>query len=171
MHRRDFFFLMASLPLAARAANAFPDGYSKLVYPDKSGKLIYTPDENGNTIPDFSNCGYKGGGVKLPDAPVKAVVEPVDGDAQQRLQAAIDRVAALPAAPDGLRGAVLIKRGKYKLGGPIRITASGIVLRGEGQDENGTVLIATLRNQHALIEVAGAAFGKPSGPPQRIIGD
>jgi hypothetical protein len=171
MHRRDFFLLMASLPLAARVANALPDGYSKLVYPDKSGRLIYTPDENGNTIPDFSNCGYRGGGLKLPDAPVKAIVEPADGDAQQRIQAAIDRVAALPAAPDGLRGAVLIKRGKYKVGGPIKIGTSGVVLRGEGQDENGTVLIATLRKQHALIEIAGAAFGKPSGPPQRIIGD
>jgi hypothetical protein len=48
MRRRDFFLLMAGLPLAARAANALPDGYSKLVYPDKNGRLIY-PD-------DFSNC-------------------------------------------------------------------------------------------------------------------
>src|SRR5215470_4832947 len=115
MHRRDFVLLMASVPLAARAANAFPSGYSKLVYPGRNGRLIYTPDENGNTIPDFSNCGYRSGGAELPDAPVKAVVEPAEGDAQRRIQTAIDSVAAFPVDRNGLRGAVLIKRGKYKL--------------------------------------------------------
>jgi len=105
--------------------------------------------------------------VKLPDVPVKAVVEKVDGDARPAIQAAIDKVAALPAVQ---RGAVLIKRGTYKVEGPLKVNVSGIVLRGEGRDENGTVLVATQRKQHSLIEIRGTAFGKPQGPPRRIVG-
>ena len=36
--------------------------YSKLVYPGSDGRLVYTPDEKGNIIPDFSHAGYRGGG-------------------------------------------------------------------------------------------------------------
>ena len=31
---------------------------SSLVYPGPDGHLVYTPDAQGNTIPDFSNVGY-----------------------------------------------------------------------------------------------------------------
>ena len=33
------------------------ENYSELVYPGEDGKLVYTPDEKGNVIPDFSHCG------------------------------------------------------------------------------------------------------------------
>ena len=115
--------------------------YSKLVYPGKDGRLVYTPDDKGNIIPDFSHAGYMGGGVKLPDVPVKTTVESGKGNDAARIQAAIDKVSKMPVDKKGFRGAVLLKKGRYELAEPVRITASGIVLRGEGQDEEGTVLI------------------------------
>ena len=39
---------------------------TSLVYPGADGKLVYVADSLGNRIPDFSNAGYKGGGVPLP---------------------------------------------------------------------------------------------------------
>src|SRR5205823_3190775 len=106
------FFLLTALAAAAVT------GHGKLVVPTADGKLKYTPDANGNTIPDFSNCGYMGGGVALPEAPVKATVNfelNSSKDDTARIQAAIDDVAKLPLDQSGLRGAVLLKRGTYHI--------------------------------------------------------
>ncbi|MEQ1762584.1 MAG: hypothetical protein ABL984_05480 [Pyrinomonadaceae bacterium] len=165
MKRREFIHLLGSLPLAPAAFGLAPvNHHSKLVYPGRNGKLMYAPDEKGNTIPDFSNCGYMGGGVRLPDVPVRAEVAP-----GQNIQAAIDNVSRMPPDKRGFRGAVLLKKGVHKIGDTIRISKSGIVLRGEGQDENGTVLVATQKKQHSLIEVKGQGFGKAAGPARRIL--
>jgi hypothetical protein len=170
MKRRDFIYLLGGLPIVAMATDFSSPNYSKIVYPNKNGKLIYVADENGNTIPDFSNCGYKGGGVKLPDVPVKATVTPTQDDAAKTIQAAIDKVSILPPNKNGFRGAILIKRGTYKISEPILIKTGGIVLRGEGQDENGTILIATQKKQHSLITIKSKNFGKPNGQPRKILG-
>jgi len=124
---------------------------------EASGKLAYWHDAQGNRIPDFSNCGYRGGGVTLPIVEIKGTVEPAEGDCTGRIQAVIDQVSQLPKNESGWRGAVLLKSGTYHLNNPIAITADGVVLRGEGQGENGTVLIATKRQQHTLIKVGGVA--------------
>ncbi|MCE5218296.1 hypothetical protein LLH03_14830, partial [bacterium] len=71
--------LVTGLPAIAQETVAA--GRSSLLYPGPEGKLVYVPDEQGNTIPDFSNCGYKGGGVRLPEVPVKVILEPAEGDA------------------------------------------------------------------------------------------
>src|SRR5918993_2846645 len=76
--------LSLCLPLSARTAE------SKLVRPGKSGRLIYLPDEKGNTIPDFSYCGFGAGGVRLPRVAVKRTVRPGEGDDGARIQQAID---------------------------------------------------------------------------------
>src|SRR5918993_2542279 len=69
--------------IAAAAAPArAPAGYSQLVFPGPDGKLQYKPDENGNTIPDFSNCGYGGGGAAIPDVAVKATLTPAAANAK-----------------------------------------------------------------------------------------
>jgi hypothetical protein len=39
---------------------------TSLVYPGIDGKLVYVADSLGNKIPDFSNAGYKGGGITFP---------------------------------------------------------------------------------------------------------
>lgn len=174
MQRREFLHLLAAAaaPLSVMALDISPANYSKIVYPGKNGRLIYVPDEKGNTIPDFSNCGYMGGGVKLPTLPVRAVVAaPKEGDAGKSIQAAIDKVSKRPPDKRGFRGAVLLKKGVYKINEPLRINTGGVVLRGEGQDENGTVLVATQKKQHSLIEVQGQGFGKTTTAPARRILD
>ena len=128
------------------------------VHPGPTGKLIYTADEQGNTIPDFSYAGFGGGGAPIPTVPIKETVWPVAGDNTANLQAAIDRVSALPLDPSGFRGAVLLKMGYYKMATPITIQASGVVLRGEGMGDTGTILIGT-GNPRASAP-AGRGFGR-----------
>ncbi len=72
-----------------------------------------------------ANCGYEGGGVELPRVPVRATVDPVQTDAGATIQNAIDEVSALPLDRSGLRGAVLLKRGSYRLGGNIPLRKDG----------------------------------------------
>ncbi|MFI5132380.1 MAG: hypothetical protein ACHQFX_20425, partial [Chitinophagales bacterium] len=118
-----------------------------LVYPGIDGKLVYTSDSLGNKIPDFSNAGYKGGGVAIPYVPVKVTIWPVAGDNSDKVQKAIDSVSALPPDAYGLRGAVLLKMGLYQLDKPLYIRASGVVLRGEGMSDIGTILFGKIPKQ------------------------
>jgi len=113
---------------------------TSLVYPGVDGKLVYVADSLGNKIPDFSNAGYKGGGVAIPYVPIKATVWPVPGDNTPVIQKIIDSVSALPADSYGFRGAILLKMGYYELLSPLYIRASGVVLRGEGMSDIGTIL-------------------------------
>ncbi|MBK5269904.1 MAG: hypothetical protein JJE22_02710 [Bacteroidia bacterium] len=135
---------IATLLLIANAvvtnAQDIPPAAS-LVYPGVDGKLVYIADSLGNKIPDFSNAGYKGGGVAIPYIPVKATVWPVPGDNSPGIQKSIDSVSALPLDNYGFRGAVLLKMGYYELGSPLYIKASGVILRGEGMSDIGTILV------------------------------
>ena len=106
---------------------------------------MYVPDEQGNTILDSSHAGYGGGGVPIPTVPVKETIWPVAGDNTANVQAAIDKVSALPLDRNGFRGAVLLRAGYYRMATPLRVQASGVVLRGEGMGDTGTVLIGTAR--------------------------
>ena len=117
---------------------------TSLVYPGVDGKLIYVPDSLGNTIPDFSNAGYKGGGVPIPMVPIKATVWPTLGDNSIRIQKAIDSVSALTPDAHGFRGTILLKMGYYDLENPLYIKTSGVVLRGEGMGETGTILLGKI---------------------------
>ncbi len=123
------------------------------VGPDR--KLVYLSSPRGDRIPDYSYCGYRLGEAAIPDAPVKIVVAPADGDSTQRIQSAIDHVSAMPLGPDGIRGAVLLKKGRYEVAGALHITASGVVLRGSGAGDDGTLLVATGPDRRTLIQVQG----------------
>ncbi|WP_237391733.1 discoidin domain-containing protein [Paenibacillus dendrobii] len=142
-----------SFYFTAWAKNKIPKDQSQIAFLGKDGKMVYISDFRGNQILDFSNVGYMGGGVKIPDVKVKATVKPGDGDDTARIQAAIDEVSQLPVGKDGFRGAVLLKKGKYEVGGTVKINASGIVLRGEGQDEKGTLIYGTGANPRNLVEI------------------
>ena len=135
------------------------------VHFDPAGKLEYTADEQGNTIPDFSHAGYGGGGVPIPTVPTKETIWPVAGDNTANVQAAIDRVSALPVDKSGFRGAVLLKMGYYQMATPINIQASGVVLRGEGMGDTGTILIGT-GNPRA--NAAGGQGGPGRGQPTLV---
>lgn len=115
---------------------------SQWVYPDAQGKLVYKTLSTGDKIMDFSGAGYMGGGISLPDVPVKITLSATDGDNAEAIQHAIDEVAKMPLV-NGLRGAVLLKPGKYDCSKTININTSGVVLRGSGADEKGTVINMT----------------------------
>jgi len=113
------------------------------VYPGTDNKLVYVPDEQGNTVIDSSHAGYSGGGVAIPTIPVRETIWPVAGDNTENIQAAINKVAARPMDAGGFRGAVLLKGGYYRMATPAKIDTSGVVLRGEGMGDTGTILIGT----------------------------
>ena len=155
---------------------------TSLVYPGVDGKLVYVADSLGNKIPDFSNAGYKGGGVPIPYVQIKAIVWPVPGDNSERLQKVIDSVSALIPDAYGFRGAVLLKMGEYNLEKPITIKASGIVLRGEGMSDIGTILIGKIPKERppqgpgrggrpALINITGDAGVKQQDDTKQTISD
>ncbi|GCE50910.1 hypothetical protein EI42_02276 [Thermosporothrix hazakensis] len=151
-------------------ANGFEGDRDSSLVSLKNGKLQYRMYANEgeseaiHTIPDFSYCGYRGGGVRLPQLPVRQVLTPVPGDNRARIQQAIDAVSSLPADNDGFRGAVLLKAGTYTVDGPLFLRTGGVVLRGEGQGPTGTVLIDTLREQHDFIQVGVLKKKKPWKP-------
>jgi hypothetical protein len=139
---------------------------SKHISIRKDGSLQYNPDSLGNIIPDFSRVGYREGRVALPMVQVIKIIQPIDSNAQALLQSAIDELSMRVPDKNGIRGAILLKKGLYKIPGTLRITASGIVLRGEGE---GTKLIATGMGQRSLIVVEGSGMLKEiKGTRQRI---
>ncbi len=120
-------------------------------YPSHTGRMIYAPDVEGDRICDFTISGYNKGKNDIPDVPVVMTVY-ADGnstDDTARLQAAIDQVAAMPLV-NGFRGAILLKAGTYEIDSHITLNASGIVLRGEGQGDNGTILTARGTDQRQV---------------------
>lgn len=170
--RRARHWSLFALLLSAAQLPAAPQ--SKLAAIGPEGRLHYTAyTEQGDTLPDFSHCGYGGGGVPLPAAAVRATLEPRPGDADDapRIQQAIDQVGAQPLGADGLRGAVLLKRGTYRCGATLVIRASGVVLRGEGQSEDGTVLLATYPRAEPLVRVGGKAGPQAHGAPVEVTDD
>lgn len=136
---------------------------------DASGALVYEADAAGNRVPDFSHAGYGGGGVPLPTATARVRVSPGEGDDGARIQAALDQMAALAPDAAGLRGAVLLAPGRYEIEGQLKITASGVVLRGSGAGEDGTVLLATGTGRRALIEIAGRDARRSLGEPRIVL--
>ena len=117
------------------------------------GQLVYTPDQLGNRIPDFSYCGYMASEKPIPTVPVRVIVPVSNGDATLRIQSALDYVASLPNDANGFRGAVLLQKGDYEVFGQLRITASGVVLRGSGVKE--TTIVGAGTGRLALIKIIG----------------
>src|SRR5436190_732778 len=91
-------FAAASAALAPAETRDEParEATSQWVHPGPDGKLVYKTTPAGDRIMDFSHAGYMGGGVKLPDVPVKRTVKPSGDDDTARIQEALDAVAGLP---------------------------------------------------------------------------
>ncbi|MFL6332622.1 MAG: DUF6298 domain-containing protein [Pyrinomonadaceae bacterium] len=120
--------------------------------------------EGEASVIDFSYAGY-GGGVPRPLIRVALRARPTGGDDTALLQAALDRIAATRADRDGLRGALLLEPGRYRVAGRLRLRASGVVLRGSGS--NLTTIVATGHGRRALIEVGGEE-APVGGAPVRV---
>jgi hypothetical protein len=93
----------------------------------------------------FSFAGFRGGGISLPEVPEATRISPSGGDDTARIQQALDKLATLPLCAQWYRGAVILDRGTFHISDTLRVRASGVVLRGSGQDEVGTVKGARLR--------------------------
>jgi len=131
-----------------------PAATSAWVYPGPDGKLIYKTTPAGDRITDFSYAGYMGGGVALPDVPVKVTVKPSGGaDDTATIQAAIEEVSKMPLV-NGFRGAVLLAPGNFSCSKTISITTSGVVLRGSGSGDGGTTIHMT-GGKHEAITIGG----------------
>jgi hypothetical protein len=137
---------------------AFQSATSSLVFL-QNGRLVYNTYANRgesnsvNRIPDFSFCGYKGGGVAIPFVDVKRTIRPVSGDNTQNIQSAIDLVSGLPLDANGFRGAVFLSAGTYNVNSPIFIRTSGVVLRGAGQGTSGSIIRATAAQSYRVVNV------------------
>lgn len=163
--RRTLLRLAAAPALLARAGaqdRDLPPTVSR-VYPGADGRLVYVADEQGNAILDASHAGYGGGGVPIPTVPVRETIWPAAGDNTDRLQAAVDKVSALPVDKYGFRGAVLLRAGYYRMATPVIVKASGVVLRGEGMGDTGTILVGTGTGRPAA-PAAPPSAGAPGAP-------
>lgn len=133
-----------------------PSWQSSLVKVTDKGELVYYPDKDGNTIPDFSRVGYWHSNKSIPTYSATVTVSPAaSGDSRAVIQKAIDEVSRIQPNKDGHRGTVLLKRGTYHVSGSILITTGGVVLQGEGENVNETRLIATGKERYSLIKVTG----------------
>ncbi|WP_207427574.1 DUF6298 domain-containing protein [Pedobacter sp. SYSU D00535] len=122
----------------------------------QDGSLHYQAEANGDRMPDFSYCGYMLSESSIPTVEVKVVVPLLKDDATHRIQSAIDYVSSLAPNKQGFRGAVLLEKGTYTIAGSLTIRGSGVVLRGSGSGEDGTILLGTGTDRSTLIRVAGS---------------
>jgi len=136
-----------------------------LVSVGSNGKLTYTPDAVGSVIPDYSGVGYRNSEVAIPDVQVVKTVTAVAGDDYSQVQAAINEVAAMPLQANGFRGAIFFSAGVYEISAQLSISASGIVLRGEGLT---TEFIATGTTQYDLIRINGGAVTEITSTQKKI---
>ncbi len=170
---KNIFLILVAIS-ASFLMNANAQNTSNLFNIEKDGKAVYTPyTEQGDIIPDFSFCGYKSGGVAIPDVPVKITLEAGDftSDDSKRIQAAINELSKTEPDASGFRGAILLKKGKYNIQNTITLEDSGIVLKGEGNDENGTVLIGTKAAQYNIFYIGTYDKPKKDESSQQMIVD
>lgn len=102
---------------------------------------------------DYSTCGYHASETAIPDVANAVYVECSDGDMHDILQKAIDYVSSLKPDKNGRRGAVLLGAGTFNIDKPLRISESGVVLRGSGQDK--TTIIKRGIDRGALLYIEG----------------
>lgn len=118
------------------------------VLPAEAGKQkeVYIPM-------DYSTCGYHASEQGIPDVRNSVYVECTDGDSHAVLQRAIDYVSSLKPDKNGSRGAVLLGEGTFYIHSPLRITASGVVLRGSGRGK--TTIVKRGVDRGALLYIEG----------------
>lgn len=95
-----------------------------------------------SVFPDFSLAGYKKNEEPIPVVPEEITITPGNSNDRTTIQHAIDSLSHL-SLDGGFRGAIVLKQGEYFVDSTLTINKSGIVLRGEGQGENGTILYST----------------------------
>ena len=113
----------------------------------KPKKEVYVPM-------DYSTCGYHASETDIPDVPNMIYVEAQEGDCAPLLQCAIDYVQALKPGKNGHRGAILLSAGTFRLASSLRISTSGVVIRGMGS--GATILKKEGAERGAAIYIEGS---------------
>jgi len=149
------------------AANAC-SAQSQWVHYDDTHTLVYSNDDLGNHIPDFSYAGFGEGGVPLPtNVPVRETVSAISGDNTANIQDIINFVGKLTPDTNGFRGVVSLNPGTYEIDGSLTLNASGVVLRGSGNSPTGTVL-HFVGNARQTIAVQGSGSVSQQGSSYNI---
>lgn len=112
----------------------------------KAKKEVYIPM-------DYSTCGYHASEKPIPDVKNAVYVSNNGADCYERLQRAINYVASLKPDKNGHRGAVLLGEGTYNISKPLRISTSGVVIRGAGRGK--TTIIKHGYDRGALLYIEG----------------
>ena len=101
------------------------------------------------SLPNFSYAGYKKNEEAIPTVPVTITLAPSGKNDRQMIQKAIDDLSKLPLV-NGFRGCILLETGDFFVDNTLYIRSSGIVIRGSGQGENGTIIHATNKAERLL---------------------
>ena len=137
----------------------------------QNGRLVYGTDAERNRIPDFSTAGYEAANAPIPDVPVKLRVEAVaEPDSTARIQNAIESMKDVSPDERGIRGAVLLGAGTFRIAGVINLDVSGVVLRGSGTGKNGTILVAE-GIPRALVHIGGTGAWEEDRSRRPILDD
>ncbi len=128
----------------------------------RSRTLIYSNDNLGNHLVDYSYAGYEGGGVAIPtNLPAQQTVSPVSGDNTANIQDALNYVGGLTPDTNGFRGVVLLNPGTYEMDGALTFNDnSGVILRGSGTNNTALVFYGT---SGASITLSGGGVNHVSG--------
>jgi hypothetical protein len=161
MRKNHVQFMVGTMVLLAGVSGLFAQT-SSWASLGSDGRLHYATDANGNRIMDFSSAGYQGGGVSLPTVASKATVSPSGGDDTAAIQAAINTVSALPLDANGFRGAVQLSAGNFSVSDTLNINASGVVLRGTGSGQDGTIINMT-GDPFLFLRIAGTGSSQTVG--------
>ncbi|HEY2761263.1 MAG TPA: hypothetical protein VGI75_10980, partial [Pirellulales bacterium] len=158
-----------ALVAGAALADAPPSSW---VYYGADGTLQYQAAATGDKVLDFSGAGYMGGTQNIPLVPVAVTLNPSPSpiDDTARIQAAINQVSAMPLV-NGVRGTILLTAGTYDVSSQLKINASGVVLRGQGQGPTGTLLYSTATTSYDVIQAAptgSTSFSAVSGTTSTI---
>ncbi len=132
-------------------------------------ELTYATTPKGDRLLDFSTAGYMGGGVALPSVPMKVTLKPSGGDDSAAINGALADVAKLPL-DKGVRGAVVLGPGTFKVSATLNLAASGVVLRGSGAGAGGTTLVLD-GSPRAAISVSGTGAWSIKGSTSATISD
>jgi len=167
-----------------RTAEYETPALAPLVSIGADGKLAYKPySDKGDRIIDYSTSGYKRSEEPIPVIPVVETLKPLTGetkvegnmqypvgpDSFEAIQAALDKVASMAPGDDGFRGAVLLKKGIWHVSRGL-LVPSGVVLRGEGDGEDGTVLIFTMPDGNGTGIQVGGGEGTSTKTPTPVTG-
>ncbi len=129
---------------------------ASIVAPSGDELTYKTYNEEGDKLSDFSYAGFYGGDFELPetkDLPIVKEISPTGTeDDSLHIQNAIDEASAM----EGDLKVVKLKAGKYWLPKFINIK-SGVLLSGEGQGPEGTILYASKPAQYSPVHIEGSA--------------